>query len=165
MARSWQRLERTQALQGKSISRICARDTHRVFTLWQRGYEDSLDASAPMRQVGKGNSLGENVLTIHNLSFASWSICSSEAICLSQTFGQSSWQRQNVTKPGSSRAYRENGARLPVFKPRRFNCFWFLLSFKGFFFILKEGSHSRLLLSYIPGLNGSSLDEATGSWS
>lgn len=73
MARSWQRLERTQALLGRIVSRICARDTHRCLPFDGGGMRTlSLDSSALVRQIGIGSSLGENILTIHGISSGFW---------------------------------------------------------------------------------------------
>ena len=76
----------------------------------------------------------------------SGSTCSSEATGLSQSLEQSSWQRQNMTEPGSSGADRGNWAWLPVFKPRRWYWFCFLLSFKGCFLFLFFSSEGRISL-------------------
>lgn len=75
---SWQRLERTQALQGRSgaLSRerfqdVCQGHSQDVYPLTVGAWGSSLDSSSLVRQIGKGNSLGENALTIH-VSFGFW---------------------------------------------------------------------------------------------
>ena len=52
----------------------------------------------------------------------------------------------DITEPGASGACRENGAGLPVFKPRRLNGFWFLLSMKHFF---TPGYRSRAIQGFM----------------
>lgn len=78
VARSWQKLERTQtsqarsgALSGERFQDVCQGHSQDVYP-WTAGARGSaLDSSSLVRQIGKGNSLGENALTIH-VSFGFW---------------------------------------------------------------------------------------------
>lgn len=138
MARSWQRLERTQALQGRRgalsgehFQDVCQGHSQDVYPLMVGAWGSSLDSSSLVRQIGKGNSLGENTLTTH-VSFGFWVHLLQWGHSPLPTFWPSS-RRDRHYWAWCSRACREHWAGLPIFKPRRLNGFWFLLSPKSFF--------------------------------
>lgn len=60
------------ALSREHFQDLCQGHSQDVYPLTVGVWGSSLDSSALVRQIGKGNSLGENVLTIHNVPFGLW---------------------------------------------------------------------------------------------
>lgn len=129
-----------------------------VYPLMVGLWRSSLDPSALVRQIGKGNSLGENALTAHDIPSGFWVPLLQQGNIPFPTLWTKFTTETEHRWTWVWRGLQSNWALLPGFKPGR------LLSFESLS-ILEERSHSRLLLSHNPELDGSSLNEATGSWS
>lgn len=139
MARSWQRLKRTQALQGRSgaLSRehfqdVCQGHSQDVYPLTVGAWGSSLDSSSLVRQIGKGNSLGENALTIH-VSFGFWVHLLQWGHSPIPTFWTEFMERQTLPSLEQAGPAEKMEQDSRFFKPGRLNGFWFLLSVKHFF--------------------------------
>lgn len=105
--------EEDVALQGKwAQSRehfqvLCQGHSQDVYLVAMGVWGSSLDASALVRQIGKGSCLGENVLTMHSAS-GFWCI-GREAIALSRPLNQVHAETDSFGT-WSSGAYRQNWA-------------------------------------------------------
>lgn len=154
------------------ISRICARDTHRCLPFDGGGMRTlSIDSSALVRQIGKGSSLGENKLTIHSISSGFWVHLlqwgnrpfpkfGTKLMAESEhdwTWVEWGWQGDLSLTPSLKTWFKNQGDSIDSV-----SCYLLRVVF-CFFFIQRKDL--TLLLSYLPELNGSPLDEATASWS